>query len=778
MSFAKNFRISWCPVVLTLQKSDVLESTRMRLEEYDIKTVIPYLASDTTHLVSQKRNVSKGLQALINGKYIVTDAFIDAIVVAANLATSADEEGNPLNSSLEDDYDGNWPEAMHFLPGPGKEPKPRAADLFAPSPERQNLFEGYTFVMADKAQYATLAPPISEGGGKVVFFDMKLGVTELQEFVRFVKSVAGEKGVGELEDGGEGKGVVVVRWRSKDEALNEWGLNFIREMDRELGLRSVEQNEFLDAILTNNASVLRQPLLEEEEDQMPLPVKAVLPSSVRLKQNPSSSIAPKPPHTSSIPPPEPPLSQPASREPSASIGSQPPEDVPKSALRHRLRRTIAQPRFKGFDDFDASQLPPRSQLEPLGSPAEEDPFSKTQHENKSQSQLDNNADSQSLFLREDSQPAPEPSGSRKRRAPFSDDEEDAVDPDAMVDALLPAAAAMKKRRLEEERAGIMQPPAKPVRNLGADSISTSFSKAAKKKPPKEVDVRAAAKTHAASMDARSRQRDEEAHDDDDQLDEHDISSMRDLAIVEEMEVAPRALRTADNRAGGAGENPRWDERWNGRQNFKCFRKRRPNDGFNDDDNADVGVALTNRARKVIVPLEEAKKKEYGIGDTYWLEDSERQKEKEKEKRRRARSSGAGTQTQSQSQTQSRHHRVAPIVLEDDDDDDDNDNNGGGDDDGESLPDRVTTGIARNAERHAEDNATPTTLPATGPQATATKGKGKRPAAAAPPAKAPPAKKQATVKPMTMTTKKSRYANNDDDDDSEEEAMQFKFRRER
>jgi len=203
------------------------------------------MAAETTHLISLKRNIPKGLQALLCGKYIATDAFVDAIVLAAEPVANGEAEGATSNSPLEDDYDGNWPEAMHFLPGSGQEPKPRAPELFAPDVRRQNMFEGYTFVLADAQQHDTLFGMLTSGGGKAVLFDMHAGHTELREFVEFVKNVAGEKGVGELEDGGEGKGVVVIRWRARDEAFKDWTLTFMRNVDLELGIRSVDQNEHI-----------------------------------------------------------------------------------------------------------------------------------------------------------------------------------------------------------------------------------------------------------------------------------------------------------------------------------------------------------------------------------------------------------------------------------------------------------------------------------------------------------------------------------------------------
>ena len=80
----------------------------------------------------------------------------------------------------------------------------------------------------------------------------------------YVKGVAGEKGLGEFEDGSEGKGVVVVKFNPSKGAGTEWYAEFSRQIAQVLDHRLIEQNEFLDAILGNDASVLRRPLLREE----------------------------------------------------------------------------------------------------------------------------------------------------------------------------------------------------------------------------------------------------------------------------------------------------------------------------------------------------------------------------------------------------------------------------------------------------------------------------------------------------------------------------------
>lgn len=249
----------------TKDGKDPLVDIRGQLEQLDIKTIIPYIAGTTTHVVQNKRNTAKGLQALINAKYIVTNSFTDALVEATTPGNLNEDESMSL---LEEGYDKYWPDALQFLPAKSKEPNERPAEFFAPNPERQNIFEGYSFVFCDQVQFETLLPPITNAGGKAFKFLLQLGKTTAEEIVRFVKEHAGEKGLGEFEDDSAGKGVVVVRFRGGNDEHQQWALNLGNQVALALGQRLIEQSEFMDAILTNDAKMLRRPLQVEDEQGM------------------------------------------------------------------------------------------------------------------------------------------------------------------------------------------------------------------------------------------------------------------------------------------------------------------------------------------------------------------------------------------------------------------------------------------------------------------------------------------------------------------------------
>jgi nijmegen breakage syndrome protein 1 len=270
-------RFTWVPITLTFSfslkeaKADPYTALYKRLGPLDIKVLAEYQRGLTTHLVAKKRNTPKGLQALIDGKYIVhNDSFINAIVAAATPVPSSEEDG-VAKSPLEEDWAQNFPDPLRYLPPRGEEPTGRDETAYAPNPDRQNVFDGYSFIFYEKRQFDILFAPITEGCGKAFFREVVPDETEVDDFVRFVKQVAGEKGLGEFEDGSEGIGVVVVRFNPVKGPGSEWFSDFNRQVALKLDHRLIEQNEFLDAILGNDASVLRSPLELEPTETMPPP---------------------------------------------------------------------------------------------------------------------------------------------------------------------------------------------------------------------------------------------------------------------------------------------------------------------------------------------------------------------------------------------------------------------------------------------------------------------------------------------------------------------------
>lgn len=214
-------------------------------------------------------------------------------------------------------------------------------------------------------------------------------------------------------------------------------------------------------------------------------------------------------------------------------------------------------------------------------------------------------ESQGLFVsqdpdfnmdREPSQtPETQNNTSRKRKAtPIFEDDED------NFETMAPAAARLKKRRIEEEVArrrrgeSTPPPPEPPKRKVKATS-----PKPVKVKTKKEQQAEILEKTRL-----RHEKIEELANQDKEvvNMDGFQLAELQSLAITETVELrssgpAPRAPR--------ADDSERWEDKWNGRKNFKKFRRR-------------GGPAINARdLGRTIVPLEEVKHKAAGVGEEYW-----------------------------------------------------------------------------------------------------------------------------------------------------------------
>lgn len=196
------------------------------------------------------------MQALINCQLIVSHDFADAVARAAVPVTG---DKGVETSVLEQDFEEHWPDAAKFVPsGPDG-----VDEAFAPDQRRHEIFEGYTFIFYDK-RYETMLPIITAGKGKALLRKVIPKQTDVDDFIRYVKSVAGEKGLGEFEDGSEGKGVVVVRYTPPGDGEEEdWYRDFFNEFAQRLDHRPIEIRDIFFAVLDLEPAQLRRPLLLE-----------------------------------------------------------------------------------------------------------------------------------------------------------------------------------------------------------------------------------------------------------------------------------------------------------------------------------------------------------------------------------------------------------------------------------------------------------------------------------------------------------------------------------
>lgn len=497
-----------------MRAEDPLARVRSRLEPLDIKTIIPYLVEHTTHVVQSKRNTAKGLQALINGKYIVQSSYIDALVYATS---PSDLENEESLSPLEIDYESAWPDPTEHLPPPGNEPVSRASAAFAPNPARVNVFEGYTFVFGDSAQFANLQAAINNGQGKALLFEVKDGVTTATEIVRFTREVGNNN---DLDGDSGGPGVVLVRFRSKGE-YEPWSIELGNEVALMTDRRVIEQREFLDAILENDASPLCRPLPREEGS-----------SQASFAETIPESVQPTPERD--VP----------STSPPARTATQ--KTAPGSKA-PRVRPFVS--KMKAFDDgFDMESVPTYA--------PEED--TNTQAMDLQSQQLSDN------------------------HRPMDTMEEGAEE--EMVSDLLPGTRAMKRRREEM---------GEDDRNL---NVTRTKEEAAPKTKRPKLDILEAARKHREEEEQQRL-----AEENQEPTQDVNVEELKNMAIVEEMEMPVRQPPVQYNES-----SDRWDERWNGRKNFKRFRRK--------------GEPRNPRQliQSVIVPLEEVTRRDYGIGEHYWV----------------------------------------------------------------------------------------------------------------------------------------------------------------
>ncbi|KAK0714239.1 hypothetical protein B0T21DRAFT_297397 [Apiosordaria backusii] len=736
----KLLRIQWHPVVLSFSftskelRADPWTKLRDDLEQLDIKYSAEY-ETTTTHVVSKKRNTSKGLQALINGKYIVTESFINAIIAAATLPEDA-EEGS--SSALEQDFDGEWPNALDHLPPRGEEAVERPSTAYAPDDRRLEVFDGYTFVFYDKKQFDNLLSPITSGKGKALLNAVTPGQTDIDDFIRYVKGVAGEKGLGSFEDGSEGKGVVVVRYIPKDENY-EWYAQFLTSFAQRLDHRPIDQREFIEAILDCDASMLRRPLEEasQSEPAMSRPEAHTEPGDRMELDHPPTE-------------PEAPQQTEPNREPS-------PQPPPRRA---RTRRGVS--RFKGFDIEDDNPEPMQETgpVQP-SVPKPNQPAVEASQDSLFVSQY------QDPLARAEEEETPElrPPPRTTRKRPLSPLPE--RDDSAFLADIAPTAAAAKRRRVQAGQPPVPPPPEPEpvVKDEDNDEMvaESPQDKNKKGRGPKGKgkkitdgeDILELARQQREEADARAAaERRALTELDDDEIDYAAIRRLQ-LENIQECKV-----QFPESRAGGSGAgrtreqdivDGRWDPKWNGRRNFKQFRKQ--------------GAPTGRQAARTVIPLEEARPKSNGIGDEYWLEqDSNTRQKNDSTSQRQSQTQQPSIPTSERTKAPPRRNILA--IDSSDEDEDEVDPMEEGQAVPEPTPEPARSRAAKAAER-ANARKGQSQMQSTQTQS---QGSNKR---ATPPTTASPSSSRAAKKPRRGGFM---AASKDESDDDSDDELKFRFGR--
>ncbi|TLS25345.1 hypothetical protein PpBr36_07570 [Pyricularia pennisetigena] len=669
--FAKIFRLNWKPVVLTFNFSnreelaDPWSKLRESLEQLDIKFISDFDVQHTTHVVHKKRNTPRGLQALINGRYIVTDSFIEQIEEAA----APGDDGAP--SLLEQDFSTNWPNPLDHLPPRGDEPSMRPVETYEPDPRRKEIFEGYTFIFYDQTQYENLMPMITNGKGKAMIREVTPFETQPNEFIRYVKEVAGEKGLGEFEDGSEGKGVVVVRFAPKKEGdLRTWFWNFGTEVMKRLDHRMIEASEFLDAILAVQPGVLRRPL-EFEPSPVETPAETAPPARARRTTRARTAQTPAVEAAT------------ASRQ-----IQQPTADAEDVQVAGEIRRSPTPPlqmtpprptrrkgRFRGFDTSDDDEKLPPPEPEPSAPqsvPQEEysqPMFVSQAYESQEPGSVEAMRDTRSTR-----------SGRKRAYSPVPEDEDEEMVDSAPLTTTT-TTTTNKRRRVEPTQSSTsrLRQAVIPESDDDDDEVAvTPKSPVAAPEPAPEqmedkptvktrrgaidTEVLDAARQRLAETEAKVKKEEERYKVPDDGYTLEQLAEIRKLTLVDEMPVrnVGSGARTREQDIADG----RWDPRWNGRQNFKRFRKAVPG-----------GDRTGPRApaQRILVGYVEEKNKVYGIGDEYWLEDPATLARKKSQSQGQGSASSAtvgGATTSPVSVQKSSRRAVKGLDSRDDADDDD------------------------------------------------------------------------------------------------------------
>lgn len=630
-SWDRSFTLEWHPVVLSykLTKAAAMTAEREKLQGTGIKVIADYVGL-TTHVVAKVRNTAHGLLGLVQARWLVTAEFVDALAVAC-MQDGVDGDGEPRVSPLEQDFDGNWPkEEDHFIPTAG-EPVKRPAEWLKPNPDRCTVFNHFTFLLFSAKQRDSLSPVIQAGGGKALAYTFEKGVTTKDQVVEYIQSITGRKSESNFSlghDEGPG-GVVVIRAEAKDASRDN---EFMASIDTALNQRSVEQNELLDVILENNASVLCRPLRLGTQTVPPTPNEEHHhPESQTASNNGAQAGINVEDTTQEVFRAQNNTEIARMQEESATTESQqraatPPPDGMTALQRYKARKAIRQKDIK--NEFDSS-LVVRA--------ASDSPEPSVQASSEAPSMQNRDYD-ESLCRKSDTQQS-----TRKRPAPLAEEPEETNE--QMMDRLMPGVANYKRRKTQALRDGEVSLEGSISKSSGTGKKGDALEKpdaAAKGKQ----GVRSENKLQA-QMRAQREKEDEERRKDEESMREMrnvDVDTIKIEHSVEMFDLPVRPPRQVTT-ASGEGRGDRWNPAWNDRPNFKKFRSKRDRQGRAGRTSANVEL------QRVVIPLEEIPGRGHGLGDEYWLEPS---REKSKKK----------SQTQSQSQ---RGHTTAAAAADSDDD---------------------------------------------------------------------------------------------------------------
>lgn len=513
------FTMTWTPQVVTvsLSKKEVLKgelgSLQQRFSSLDVRVINEYRPGETTILIAQKRNTPKVLQALIEGVPVVKSTYLEAMLAAASVT---DPE---TLSNLERDFDAAWPDCdpAVYLPPPGKEITDKSIDAYRPDPARATIFAKHTFFFFEQAQMDILLPPITTGHGKASLLPNKDGNTTVSESVAVIRSVTKA-----------GHAIIVKPNEMDDSQL--WWSQHIDQVCLNVGIEPIVQADILDAVLGNDAKKLRKfsTLSPSEDcaDSGPAMISQSGASNVASAQT-TSWVADTDNDRDSL-----------TAEPRTTLQQQTPEDD-NPRPRKRLRPLTTKRKVVAFDDeFDPDAVTPYEDDSVVDDTSNEpDPAAPSQPAVKD-----------------------EPQPTTQVAENVVDDSEDAE-----MDRLLPATTAMRRQQQAQEaearRKGL------PLKSVMAAPKTTEAPKP--KKEVKLIDVRETARAMRAAEDEQYMKEKEELHD----MLAKDGEFGNKPAKLVNLVYIDLPERRAQPQTGTAIHGSTWRSEWEGRANFKGFRRR-------------------------------------------------------------------------------------------------------------------------------------------------------------------------------------------------------------
>ena len=613
--------LEWRPVVIGFSagvskaqraNGTALAKERSTFAGCDLKLVPEYVPGKTTHTIAKKRNTGAALHALIQGSWLVTASFVDALAAACK-QDGQEEDGSPRPSLLEEDFDKHWPrEDAHIVPA-STEPKPRENSWLKPDPARAELFQHYTFVFMDPSQHETLAPVIGAAGGKTLCFEFTLGETSIKSVTDYVKGLVGKKeslGFSLGDEPGPG-GIVIVQMKDTEKFRDVHA-----ELDDALNQRSIEQGELLDVVLSVDTSSLRQtPPLQQ-----------------RRATNAITGSASERPSISSVPPPSGSLA--TSRIPASSEIVAPPRSTDAVNMQQAENSQAPPPTRKRrrFETkkFELDELEPSSILRaPSRSPEASYQQANNHRETTPAKSMDVDMASQV--------PNTSQRGPQKRPAPVEEEEPNKETAEQRQERMFPGQAMYKRRKIEEAKQAAAAPPRPtpaPEAVKEKEEPKSGKAEAKPKKGKKAVDETRAKMIAKREAQEEEHRRDEEALQQGYQGEELPFLGDKDQnpEMFAQMELPVRVIQPSFT----VSDNPAWA----GRPNFKKFRKRQPNAV---QEKVRAAAEDDSQSRSHIIVLEDRSSRTNGLGEEHWLENGDANPRKKGQSRSQTASQGRVSQ---------------------------------------------------------------------------------------------------------------------------------------